>query len=167
MQIAIGADYMGFNMKETFKTWLLEQRHEVKDVGTCSVEPVDYPDYAFMVAAKVATRRTERGVLICRTGVGMAIAANKVARIRAAFWPDLFTARMSREHNNAKILTLGGYLTGQELTRELLAVWLKTQFAGGNHFQPMDKINTIGLGRLTRDRLNGVCSKSDWGLNLG
>ncbi len=143
MRIALGADHAGFDLKEALKGWLLEHRYEVQDVGTHSTEPVDYPDYAVQVGEAVASGKAERGVLICGTGVGMAMAANKVPGVRAAFCPDLFTARMSREHNDANVLTLGGRLMGRELAREILALWLATDFAGGRHATRLEKISAI------------------------
>jgi ribose 5-phosphate isomerase B len=104
---------------------------------------VDYPDYAVQVGEAVASGKAERGLLICGTGVGMAIAANKIPGIRAAFCPDLFTARMSREHNDANILTLGARIMGRELAVEILSLWLATDFAGGRHTARLEKISAI------------------------
>ena len=143
MRIALGADHAGFDLKEALKGWLLEHGHEVQDAGTHSTESVDYPDYAVQVAEAVASGKAERGLLVCGTGVGMAIAANKVPGIRAAFCSDLFTTRMSREHNDANILTLGARITGRELAREILALWLATGFAGGRHTPRLEKIRAI------------------------
>ena len=143
MRIALGADHAGFDLKEALKGWLLEYGHEVQDAGTHSTEPVDYPDYAVQVGEAVASGKAERGLLVCGTGVGMAIAANKVPGARAAFCSDLFTARMSREHNDANILTLGARITGRELAQEILALWLATGFAGGRHAPRIEKIRAI------------------------
>ena len=143
MRIAVGADHAGFDLKESLKAWLLEHGYEVQDVGTHSTESVDYPDYAVQVAEAVASGKAERGLLICGTGVGMAIAANKIPGIRAAFCPDLFTARMSREHNDANILTLGARIMGRELALEILSLWLATDFAGGRHTARLEKIRAI------------------------
>ena len=143
MRIVIGADHAGFDLKETLKAWLLERGYEVQDIGTHSVEPVDYPDYALQVAEAVSLGKAERGVLVCGTGTGMAIVANKIQGVRAAFCPDLFTARMSREHNDANILTLGGRLMGREVAREILTLWLTTEFAGGRHTPRVEKISDI------------------------
>ncbi len=147
MRIGLGADHAGFDLKEALKGWLLERGYEVQDVGTLSTEPVDYPDYAVQVGEAVASGKAERGVLICGTGVGMAMAANKVPGVRAAFCPDLFTARMSREHNDANVLTLGARIMGRELAVEILSLWLATDFAGGRHTARVEKISAIERGR--------------------
>ena len=138
--IALGADHAGFQVKEALKAWLIEQGYQVVDYGTHSPESVDYPDYAAEVAEAVADQKVERGVLICGTGIGMAITANKVAGVRAALCSDLYTARASREHNDANVLTLGGRLMGPEMAVEMLRMWLETDFAGGRHRRRVDKI---------------------------
>jgi len=143
MRVALGADHAGFDLKESLKVWLLEHGYEVQDVGTHSTESVDYPDYAVQVGEAVASGKAERGLLICGTGVGMAIAANKIPGVRAAFCPDLFTARMSREHNDANILTLGARIMGRELALEILSLWFATDFAGGRHTARLEKIRAI------------------------
>jgi ribose 5-phosphate isomerase B len=141
--IALGADHAGWQLKEEIKAWLLERSAGVLDFGTHSTDPVDYPDYAAQVAEAVVSGKAERGVLVCGTGIGMAMAANKVAGVRAAFCPDLFTARMSREHNDANVLTLGGRLTGRELALEILEMWLRSPFQGGRHARRVDKIGAL------------------------
>jgi ribose 5-phosphate isomerase B len=141
--IALGADHAGFELKEALKGWLIDQGYQVLDYGTHSTESVDYPDYAAQVAEAVAVQKVERGVLICGTGLGMAIAANKVAGVRAALCSDLYTARMSREHNDANVLTLGGRLMGPEMAQDILQMWLTTAFAGGRHRRRVDKITAL------------------------
>ncbi len=138
--IALGADHAGWQLKEEIKAWLLGRNVEVTDFGTHLPDPVDYPDYAAQVAETVASGKAERGILVCGTGIGMAMTANKVPGVRAAFCPDLFTARMSREHNDANVLTLGGRLTGRELALEIVEMWLRAEFQGGRHGRRLGKI---------------------------
>jgi ribose 5-phosphate isomerase B len=141
--IALGADHAGWQLKEEIKAWLLERGAELLDFGTHSPDPVDYPDYAAQVAEAVAAGKATRGVLVCGTGIGMAMAANKVPGVRAAFCPDLFTARMSREHNDANVLALGGRLTGRELALEIVEMWLRAEFQGGRHARRVGKLSEI------------------------
>jgi ribose 5-phosphate isomerase B len=141
--IALGADHAGWQLKEEIKAWLLERGAELLDFGTHSPDPVDYPDYAAQVAEAVAAGKATRGVLVCGTGIGMAMAANKVPGVRAAFCPDLFTARMSREHNDANVLALGGRLTGRELALEIVEMWLRAEFQGGRHARRVGKLVEI------------------------
>ena len=141
--IALGADHAGFELKEALKSWLIEQGYQVLDFGTHSPESVDYPDYAGQVAEAVADRKVERGVLICGTGIGMAITANKVPGVRAALCSDQYTARMSREHNDANVLTLGGRLMDADMAVEILSLWLTTEFTGDRHQRRLDKITSI------------------------
>jgi ribose 5-phosphate isomerase B len=131
--IALGADHAGFELKEALKGWLIERGLQVVDFGAHSAESVDYPDYAGQVAEAVAARKVERGVLVCGTGIGMTIAANKVPGVRAALCADGYTARMSREHNDSNVLALGGRMMGREMAVDILARWLETEFAGGRH----------------------------------
>ena len=141
--IALGADHAGWQLKEEIKAWLLGRNVEVTDFGTHSPDPVDYPDYAAQVGEAVASGKAARGVLVCGTGIGMAMAANKVPGVRAAFCPDLFTARMSREHNDANVLTLGGRLTGRELALEIVEMWLRAEFQSGRHGRRVGKITEL------------------------
>jgi len=139
-RIALGADHAGFELKEALKAWLIEQGYQVLDYGAHSTESVDYPDYAAQVAEAVAGEKVERGVLVCGTGIGMAIAANKVPGVRAALCSDLYTARVSREHTDANVLTLGGRLMGEEMALDILTMWLGADFAGDRHRRRVDKI---------------------------
>jgi ribose 5-phosphate isomerase B len=141
--IALGADHAGWELKEEIKAWLLERNVELLDFGTHSPDSVDYPDYAAQVGEAVAAGKAERGVLVCGTGIGMAMAANKVPGVRAAFCPDLFTARMSREHNDANVLALGGRLTGRELALEIVEMWLRAEFQGGRHARRVGKVTEL------------------------
>jgi ribose 5-phosphate isomerase B len=141
--IALGADHAGFQLKEALKAWLIEHGYQIVDHGTHSAESVDYPDYAAQVAEAVADHKVERGVLVCGTGIGMTIAANKVPGVRAALCSDIYTARMSREHNDANVLTLGGRLMGPEMALDILKMWLETDFAGDRHRRRIGKITEL------------------------
>src|SRR3989454_4726821 len=121
LSVALGADHAGWELKESLKGWLMDAGYQVLDFGTHSPDSVDYPDYAAQVAEAVADQKVERGVLVCGTGIGMAITANKVPGVRAALCSDLYTARASREHNDANVLTLGGRLMGPEMAVEMLS----------------------------------------------
>ncbi|KWX08175.1 ribose 5-phosphate isomerase B [Hydrogenibacillus schlegelii] len=140
MRIALGADHGGFRLKEIVKAYVQSLGHEVIDVGTTSEAAVDYPDYAFPVAEMVARGEVDRGILLCGTGIGMAIAANKVPGVRAALVHDLFSARATRAHNDANVLTMGGRLLGPDLAKEIVRVWLETPFEGGRHARRIEKI---------------------------
>ncbi|MBI4588451.1 MAG: ribose 5-phosphate isomerase B [Candidatus Rokubacteria bacterium] len=148
--IALGADHAGWELKEALKAWLIENGHQILDFGTHSPEPVDYPDYALQVAEAVASGKAERGVLVCGTGIGMAMTANKVPGVRAALCSDPFTARVSREHNDANVLALGGRLTGSELGLDILRMWLGSPFSGGRHERRLGK-----LAQIERRHLQG------------
>ena len=141
--IALGADHAGFELKEALKGWLIDRGYQVLDLGTHGSESVDYPDYAAQVAEAVADGKVERGVLVCGTGVGMAMTANKVPGIRAALCSDVFTARMSREHNDANVLALAGRLMESDMAVDILKLWLETEFAGGRHSRRLSKITDL------------------------
>jgi ribose 5-phosphate isomerase B len=143
MKIAIASDHAGFEMKEIIKPFLKGLKHEVKDFGTCDTKPVDYPDFALKVASAVAKKQYERGILFCGTGLGMSIAANKVNGIRAVLCYDTETARLSREHNDANILTIGARVIDIENVKEIIKVWLKTDFLGERHLRRIEKIKDI------------------------
>jgi len=140
MRISLGADHAGFALKERLKQWLREQGHEVIDHGTNSEASVDYPDYAGAVAREVAGGRADRGLLVCTTGVGMSIAANKVTGARAALGTTEDEVRLVREHNDANILTLGARFTAPELAERLVDVFLDAEFQGGRHARRIAKI---------------------------
>lgn len=141
--IIIGADHAGFLLKEEIKSFLEENGWIVQDVGTDSETSVDYPDYGAVVAKSVASGLFSRGILVCGSGVGMAIVANKFAGIRAAVCLDTETARLSRLHNDTNILILAGRRTRPEKAREIVAVWLETPFEGGRHRGRLDKIRAL------------------------
>lgn len=142
-RIAIGSDHAGFRAKEALKGVLESIGVRIVDVGTLKEEPVDYPDYARKVGTLVAGGEVERGILICGTGIGMSIAANKVRGIRAAAVDDLETARLSRAHNDANVLCLGSRVTNLEQMKRILSVWLETPFEGGRHKRRIDKIHRL------------------------
>ncbi len=141
--VAIGADHGGYELKEHLKGYLRDWGYQVLDLGTDSTAAVDYPDFAEAVAGAVARGEAWRGVMIDSAGTGSAIAANKVPGARAALCYDRATARNSREHNDANVLTLGARLIPAEAAREILAVWLETPFAGGRHQRRVDKIRAL------------------------
>ena len=141
MKIALGSDHAGLELKEDLRSYLAEMKIDALDLGTYSKDSVDYPDVAVKVAEMVAQGEVERGLLICGTGIGMSIVANRFAGVRAALCHDLYTARISREHNNANILALGGRVTGKGLAREILKVFLETEFQGGRHERRVQKID--------------------------
>lgn len=141
--IAIASDHAGRELKEDLKELLLELGREFFDMGTDDDKSVDYPDYGIPLAKKVSEGDFNSGILVCGTGVGMSILANKFKGIRAALVNDVFTAKMAKEHNNANILVIGGRVTGKGLAREIVKVWLETEFAGGRHQRRLDKITDI------------------------
>jgi ribose 5-phosphate isomerase B len=141
--VAIGSDHGGFELKEQLKAYLRDWGYEMKDFGTSSAEPVDYPDYAEAVGNEVASGKAWLGIVLDSAGIGSAIAANKVPGVRAALCYDRATARNSREHNDANVLTLGAKLIAPEAAREIVALWLATPFAGGRHQRRVDKIRAI------------------------
>lgn len=141
MKIAIGSDHAGFELKEYVKGILLERHETVTDVGTNSTESVDYADFGLKVAELVSQGEVEKGILVCGTGIGMSIIANKVKGVRASLISDLYTAIQSRRHLDANILVLGGRVTGKGLAEEIVKAWLDTPFEGGRHQKRIDKIN--------------------------
>lgn len=143
MKIAIGSDHGGLELKEQIKTHLLDKGYEVEDFGTHSRDSCDYPAIALPAAQAVAEGRCARGILICGTGIGIGIAANKVAGIRAALCHDTFSARASRNHNDANMLTMGQRVIGPGLALDIVDVWLSSDFEGGRHQRRVDAIATI------------------------
>lgn len=140
MRIAIGADHAGFLLKEHLRITLRRLGHDVDDHGTTSEESIDYPPICFAVARAVAEGRAERGILLGGSGQGEQIAANKIAGIRAALCNDLYLARLSREHNDANILSMGGRVVAFALADQIVTLWLKTAFEGGRHQRRIDQI---------------------------
>ena len=143
MRIAIGADHAGYELKQYIVESLIAQGHQVQDLGTHSLEQVDYPDFAAWVARAVVAGEAERGILICGTGIGMSISANKVRGVRAALCTDCYMARMARQHNDAQILCLGGRVLGPDLALDIVEVFLRTDFLGDRHAQRVDKIGAL------------------------
>jgi ribose 5-phosphate isomerase B len=141
VRIAIGADHAGFLLKEHLKGTLQRLGHSVEDHGTTSEQSVDYPPICIAVAKDVVEGRAERGIVLGGSGQGEQIAANKVGGIRAALCNDLYTARLSREHNDANVLSIGGRIVAPGLADEIVALWLKTPFEGGRHQRRIDQIS--------------------------
>ena len=158
MRIAIGSDHRGYDVKQRIVSLLQRLSHEVTDYGPESSGSVDYPDFAFQVARAVSEGRAERGILICGTGIGMCIAANKVRDVRAAPCHDSITAEMSRRHNDANVLCLSADLLGDELIDRMVRIWLETEFEGGRHARRVEKIQRFEQGE---GRLAGGASESD------
>jgi len=140
MVVAIGSDHGGFRLKEEIKGFLAERKIACHDFGTDSEDSVDYPDIARVVALAVSGGQCERGILICGTGIGISIAANKMKGIRAALCHDTFSAQMSRQHNDANILAMGQRVIGCGLARAIVDKWLTTEFEGGRHQPRVQKI---------------------------
>jgi ribose 5-phosphate isomerase B len=143
MKIVVAADHVGFALKEKVREYLKSQGLEVEDYGPSNAERVDYPDFAEKVAAQVAAKQADYGVLVCGTGIGMMLAANKVPGIRAVVANDTISARMAREHNNANVLTMGGRMIDAATMRQIVDAWLSTPFAGGRHQRRLEKIDAI------------------------
>ncbi len=152
-RVAIGSDEAGFDLKELLKAHLEAQGLDVKDYGCPSPDPVDYPDVAYALAKDVANDPSERGILICGTGIGMAIAANKVPGVGAAQAHDTYSAERARKSNNAQIITLGARVVGPELAKQIVDAWLRSEFQEGNSRRKVDKIAEIEQNHL------GVASK--------
>ena len=143
MRIAIGADHAGFPLKQHLAATLVRLGHDVDDHGTDSEQTTDYPPICAAVAREVAAGRADRGVVIGGSGQGEQMSANKVAGIRAALCNDLYTARMSREHNDANVLAIGGRVVAPQLADEIVTLWLSTPFEGGRHQRRVDQIAEI------------------------
>ncbi len=143
VKIAIGCDHAGFGLKEEIIPLLRGMQAEILDCGTDGVQSVDYPDFGQKVSQLVSSGGAERGILICGTGIGMSMVANKFPGVRASLCNDLFTARMSRLHNDANILVMGGRVIGKDLAAEIVKTWLATAFEGARHLRRLDKIKKI------------------------
>jgi ribose 5-phosphate isomerase B len=150
MNVVIGCDHAGLELKLDILSLLKDMGVDCVDSGTGTKESVDYPDFGERVSEAVSSGRIERGILICGTGIGMSIVANKFPNIRAALCNDLFTARMSRLHNDANILVIGGRIVGKDLAREIVRTWFSTPFEGGRHTRRLDKIRHI------EERMKGI-----------
>ncbi len=143
MKIIIGSDHAGYPMKEKVKAHLVDQGIHTEDVGTHSEESVDYTDFAKKVASRVSDGTIDRGILICGTGLGMSMVANRFRGVRATLVNDLFSAIMSRRHNDSNILVMGGRLIGDALALQLVDTWLETPFEGGRHQRRLEKIDIV------------------------
>ena len=141
MKVAIGSDHGGFALKKEITSLLEEMNIEYVDLGYNAEDSVDYPDYGLPVAEKVAQGEVDRGILICGTGIGMSISANKVKGVRCALVHDLFSAKATREHNDSNVLAMGARVIGPGLAAEITRVWLETEFEGGRHQRRIDKIS--------------------------
>lgn len=146
VKIAIGSDHGGYDLKEEIRAHLESQGIEILDLGTHSKESVDYPKFGFLVGEAVTTNKVDLGIVVCGTGLGISMAANKVPGIRAAVCTETYSARMAREHNNANILALGGRVTGVGLALDIVDIFVKTEFAGGRHAHRVDLITSIEKG---------------------
>lgn len=142
-KIVLGSDHVGFDLKEPVKEYLLGLGCEVEDIGVFTTERTDYPKLAHEVAAKVTAKKFDSGLLFCGTGVGMAIAANKVAGIRAVVCSEPYSAQMARAHNDANILALGARVVGVELAKCIVDAWLSTPFEGGRHANRLEMIRKL------------------------
>lgn len=145
VKIAIGADHGGYLLKDEIVKVIKALGHEVEDFGCHCEDSVDYPDYAMPVAEKVASGEFDRGILICGTGIGMSIAANKVKGIRCALVHDLFSAKATRGHNDTNVLAMGARVIGPGVATEIVKIWLDTEFEGGRHANRIHKISDIEL----------------------
>lgn len=152
LKIALGSDHAGFALKEKISEYLTRQGYEVEDQGPLTYEPVDYPDFAEKVAARVAAKQADYGVLVCGTGIGVAITANKVPGIRAATCNDTLSAHFARAHNDANVLALGGRLADPATTEKILDTWFATPFEGGRHQRRVDKIAALDRRHHTEEK---------------
>jgi ribose 5-phosphate isomerase B len=141
--IIIGSDHAAYDLKEKVKGFLIERGIDVEDAGCYSENSVDYPDFGIKVASMVSAGKFERGILMCGTGIGMSMVANKFPHVRAALCMDLFSSIMSKRHNNANILVLGARVVGDILALEIVKAWLETPFEGGRHQRRLDKFDRI------------------------
>jgi ribose 5-phosphate isomerase B len=155
MKIAIASDHRGFEAKEKIKPILTQLGHKFKDFGTNDSNPVDYPDKAYVAAMAVSKKQADRGILICATGLGMSIAANKIKGVRAVLCHDDLSAQISRDHNNSNVLCLSGDQINEVLLRKIVEVWLNTEFSGGRHERRVRKITAIEEGKDPRELNNG------------
>lgn len=143
MRIAIGCDHRGFAVKQKLMELLARLKHEVTDVGANTADSVDYPDVACVVAEKVSRGEVDRGILICGTGIGMSIAANKLPGVRAAPCHDDLSAEMSRRHNDLNVLCLSADMLGEKVIDRMVEIWLNTEFEGGRHARRVEKISQL------------------------
>ncbi len=143
MEIVLGSDHAGYELKADLRAYLSERNIAVCDLGVAGEIPADYPEIARAVAGRISRKEFSRGILVCGSGIGMAIVANRFPGVRAALCHDLTSARLSREHNDANLLVLGGRLLGKGLAREITQVWLESAFQGGRHQRRLDQIESL------------------------
>ena len=143
MRVSLGSDHRGVNLKSKLHEYLVGAGHEVTDLGTHSPESCDYPDIAIAVGKSVSCGQADRGILVCGTGIGMAITANKFDRVRAAICNDEVTAEMCRRHNDVNVLCLSGDMLGERNIDKLVHIWLETEFEGGRHARRLEKITAL------------------------
>lgn len=166
MRIAVGSDHRGVELRAKLVGFLRELGQDVVDVGTHETDHIDYPDVAALVARKVANQEVDRGILVCGTGVGMCIAANKVPGVRAAPCHDDITAEISRRHNDLNVLCLSGDLMGEKLADRLVDIWLKTPFDGGRHARRNEKIHALECRDGSPENLPSPAGKEAGGEDL-
>ena len=142
-KISIASDHGGFNLKEDISLFLNQLGFEVNDLGPSNSNAVDYPDYGISIATYISDNIDARGIVICGTGVGMSIVVNRFPGIRGALCSDIYTAKLSREHNDSNLLVMGGRVVGVGLAREIVQVWLNTPFEGGRHIKRIEKIPNL------------------------
>lgn len=140
MKIALACDHGALSLKETVKKHLLEKGYEVKDFGTNSLDSCDYPDYAGPAAQSVASGECDKGIVLCTTGIGVSITANKVRGVRCALLSDLLSAKMTRQHNDTNVMAMGAAIVGEMLALQIVDTWLGTEFEGGRHQRRIDKM---------------------------
>lgn len=155
MKIVVGSDHRGVEAKEQIKAIVVQLGHEAVDIGVSGSEPVDYPDTAYVAATEVSEKKADRAILVCGTGIGMSIAANKISGVRAALCFDELNAQISRHHNDANVLCISGDLVGDVMLRKIVEVWLKTEFYGGRHQRRVNKIAAIEAGDDPRKVTSG------------
>lgn len=144
MKIALGSDHAGFHMKNLIREMLAAAGHDISDLGSANLEPTDYPDWAVAVGTKVSAGEVDLGILVCGTGIGMSMAANKVPGVRAAATSDPVSARLAREHNNANVVCLGSRIVGPEVGLEIARTFVEAQYSGGErHERRISKITAI------------------------
>jgi ribose 5-phosphate isomerase B len=141
--IIIGSDHAAYQMKEIVKSYLESEGFTIEDAGALGTDSVDYPDFGIKVASTISSGKHKRGILMCGTGLGMSMVANRFPGVRAALCGDIFSAVMSRRHNDANILVMGGRVIGDVLAKEVVKAWLKTEFEGGRHKNRLDKFDRI------------------------
>lgn len=142
-KIAIGSDHGGFELKDFIKNHLESEGYEVEDFGTYDKTSCDYPDFAYPVAKAVAEHKYDKGIVICGTGIGVSIVANKVKGVRCGLVHDCFSAKSTREHNDTNVLAMGERVIGKGLAKEIVDIWLNTEFEGGRHKNRVDKIKSV------------------------